>query len=595
MLSTLALVFSALPAFVAALFLLVAEANAATYALLVGVGDYPQLPAKLRLQGPRNDVEAMRGMLSEKGIPTNRIRTLVDREATLANIKSAIQKLTREVRREDLVVLYFSGHGSQAPVDVIGGRRNEENDQLDELFLAADVGAWDGRRGRVRNALRDDDLNELISLLRRQGAFVWAIFDTCHAETSTRDIKASDPGNEDLDSKARSVPPDVLGVPKNLLRNSVRSAASRDVMLKRTDLGPGAAGLVAYYAADADGKARERVFTDGLWKRRHHGVFTHALVSALRSNQALPSYQSLLEQVSTLTHGEPGQPSPLMEGVAYLSAPILTPQAFPSPPQTITPELRLAADAKAGQSARQFLDDMLRQNDVKVDGYSLKAVSADKADAWIRVCPNGGYYLSATLDNICTDPGTRALALIGRTSKPGILDETLCRMAAGAHLRRLAAGSAGNDTAAPGVSYEFQRHHIQGWSPLSATPTVQLRSGDVIRPRILMPSADSLEYSHFFIDSLGRAWPFADSRASPAIQAGTIRRELILEGLRIDRESYATLGIERAALVLSRGEKSKSGSNAGWIAMPACGNQGSPMFYPATVDAVVMAEWETRR
>lgn len=105
-------------------------ANAATYAILIGVGDYPQLPAKLRLKGPVNDILALEMALKEKGVPGDHIRTFLDREATYSNIQNAILRLSGDVDHEDVVVLYFSGHGSQMPVQILGGRNNEEPDHL---------------------------------------------------------------------------------------------------------------------------------------------------------------------------------------------------------------------------------------------------------------------------------------------------------------------------------------------------------------------------------------------------------------------------------------------------------------------------------
>lgn len=570
-------------------------AMAATYAILIGVGDYPQLPAMLRLKGPSNDVSALKMVLIEKGVPGDNIRTLLDREATLSNIQTAIHRLAREVDREDVVILYFSGHGSQTPVQVLGGRSNEEPDHLDEIFLPADIGAWDGRRGKVRNALSDDDLNNLVSGIRRRGAFVWAIFDICHAAGSTREITNVVPDDGEPAYQVRAVSPQTLGVPEKHLNSQVRSALSRDVRLGASDPGPGAGGLVAYYASDSNGKARERAFSDGVGRQRHFGVFTHALVKALRTTSNLPSYQALMHQVAAITREESGQPSSLLEGAAYLTQPVLSPVPLPPPPVSVVPNLRLAPDPKAGDSVKNHLA-RLSQHDFQEDGFNLSSVPTEQANTWIRTCPDGQHYLSAAKGDVCSNPEAQALRLTRTLRMDKALRTDLCRLAVGAHLLELTATQVKgkNTTKVPlQVSFEFRRKDTPGWSLLSSGnfKPDSLNDGDVVRPRVRIPANHSLEYSLFFIDAKGRAWPFTDSRASPPVHSDLAGQELELRGLRIETGAESTLGLERAVLILSgRHLNTPKGS---WSVMPSCQQEGPAMIYPSNPNAVAMAIWET--
>ncbi len=87
---------------------------AARHALLVGVGTYPGFPT-FHLDGPAEDVPAMRAALIRTwGFPQQNIRSLVDSQATKANIMAALDHLVKVVRTGDQVFIYFSGHGTSA-------------------------------------------------------------------------------------------------------------------------------------------------------------------------------------------------------------------------------------------------------------------------------------------------------------------------------------------------------------------------------------------------------------------------------------------------------------------------------------------------
>ena len=162
-------------------------------ALLIGVADYPNLPKRLWLRGPINDVALMREVLLIRGFHDDRIRSLVSRagaanEPTRANIVGALAELERQVAAGDRVLLYFSGHGSQQPQPANHGQRPAEADGLDEVFLPADVRRWDGAgsAAAIPNALLDDEVGEWIDRVVDRGASVFAIFDTCHAAGMAR-------------------------------------------------------------------------------------------------------------------------------------------------------------------------------------------------------------------------------------------------------------------------------------------------------------------------------------------------------------------------------------------------------------------------
>jgi hypothetical protein len=154
-------------------------------ALLVGVGKY-SAPGN-DLPGIDLDVNRMRDTLNVMGFDDSQIHTLLDQEATAANVISEVSGwLTEGVQPNDRVVFYFSGHGSHVP-DFDG----DEPDGVDEVLVTHDV-----RRARVEGrstlvgVVKDDEFNALLSAIPSQN--ILTIVDACHSGTSTRSFNLDD-------------------------------------------------------------------------------------------------------------------------------------------------------------------------------------------------------------------------------------------------------------------------------------------------------------------------------------------------------------------------------------------------------------------
>ena len=84
------------------------------YALVIGVGDYPRLQAHQQLEFAATDAREMyRVLIAEGGeFPAENVRVLTDEDASLANIREALEEWLPSVARpSDRVVVYFVGHG----------------------------------------------------------------------------------------------------------------------------------------------------------------------------------------------------------------------------------------------------------------------------------------------------------------------------------------------------------------------------------------------------------------------------------------------------------------------------------------------------
>lgn len=81
------------------------------WAVLIGISKY-QDPAAGDLSYAHRDAQAMRDMLVEKGrFDPDRVRLLVDDQATQAEIRSALFTFLTQTAPEDLVLIFLAGHG----------------------------------------------------------------------------------------------------------------------------------------------------------------------------------------------------------------------------------------------------------------------------------------------------------------------------------------------------------------------------------------------------------------------------------------------------------------------------------------------------
>lgn len=90
-------------------------------ALLIGINQYPNSVVGKDLnplQGCLTDVELQRYLLTYRfGFQPQNISTLVNAQATQANILKALYQLTQTATANDCVVVHFSGYGSQVVLD----------------------------------------------------------------------------------------------------------------------------------------------------------------------------------------------------------------------------------------------------------------------------------------------------------------------------------------------------------------------------------------------------------------------------------------------------------------------------------------------
>jgi hypothetical protein len=289
-----------------------AEEKVNIKALLIGCTKYPYLNKRFWLKGPANDVKQFSEVLQTHPfkIPKKNIELLVGWESnkqtrpSRENIVNAITELAKNAQTNDQIILFFAGHGSQQPCD--GKAQDAELDGLDEVFLPADVKNWEDKTAKIPNSISDNELNYLIKAIRKKGAMVWLISDTCHAGTMlrgaaedvivTRGIGLGDWNNNYVAKKKK-----------------VKKKNLQVILNEEPEELPGA--VIAFSAVQSSQKALELP----LPKRSdvYRGLFTYSLCEAIASSKGAMSYRILMEKVIN-KYREKGYmyPQPAFEGNA---------------------------------------------------------------------------------------------------------------------------------------------------------------------------------------------------------------------------------------------------------------------------------------
>ncbi len=284
-----------------------------THALLVGVSEYPSLDKSQWLVGPVNDVALVKEVLSGarykvsgenitalSGWPTEE-----QSRPTKANIKKAYESLASKAKEGDIVFILMSGHGSQQPANP--DPKDIETDGLDEVFLPADTTTWDPEARTITGAITDDEIKVWTDAIRKKGALVWIVFDSCHSGTMTR-------GTAHAQRVNRRIDPALL-IPAGELASG--SAVSRSVNVEKgsdltnSEVMPGK--LVAMYAAQSLEPTFELPLPPPEGLRR--GLFCTTIMDVLVASSSAISYRDLAETVAVI-YSSNGvlQPTPLIEG-----------------------------------------------------------------------------------------------------------------------------------------------------------------------------------------------------------------------------------------------------------------------------------------
>jgi hypothetical protein len=146
-------------------------------AVLIGINRYRMPGADLR--GCVNDVNNLQSVLTRHyGFVKSDIKVLTDFDATKKAMQAAIRTLITNAKKGDVLLLHYSGHGSNVP-----DKDGDEADKRDEILCPTDLD-W-------KDPLTDDWLRKSFDKLK-PGVSLTVIMDCCHSGSNTRAIQPPD-------------------------------------------------------------------------------------------------------------------------------------------------------------------------------------------------------------------------------------------------------------------------------------------------------------------------------------------------------------------------------------------------------------------
>jgi len=155
------------------------------YALLVGINEYNEniLLAGKKVKFPKlygcvSDAEKIRKYLKAESSFETSIKLLADHNATKEEIVRLFEDHLGKAGKEDTVLFYFSGHGTQEFADK-AIFKSETDNRLESIACYFSKSSDDF-------LLADKELRWLISKLSQKRSHIVTIFDCCHSGDNTR-------------------------------------------------------------------------------------------------------------------------------------------------------------------------------------------------------------------------------------------------------------------------------------------------------------------------------------------------------------------------------------------------------------------------
>ncbi len=268
------------------------------WALIVAIKDYPPAGEANDLAGCDIDGQKMKALLTEAfGFPEDHVTTVLDLNATRANIEKALLDLAAKAGPDDSVVFYYSGHGAQLP-DLNG----DEEDGWDEAIVPAEEHPKTvSTEADMNRYLTDDRIAEILATFKTKNVTV--MFDSCHAGTA---VRAGDPNELTPPAGLRMSKNREFDFGRDLIRKAEDAQQNRlpDTNPASLDVGKRFVFLAACRPWELSGCTDEG------------GFFTNSLVPALATSEG-KSWEEMIGEVRKGVMNRSFSQNPAVEGATH--------------------------------------------------------------------------------------------------------------------------------------------------------------------------------------------------------------------------------------------------------------------------------------
>lgn len=262
-------------------------------ALLIGIDNYRGAP----LRGCVNDVRAWLEILTERlGVAPQDTYTLIDRQATRANILAGLQWLAAQ--GADTAYVFFSGHGTRIPDRDGDEARRPGGTGFDQALVPVDY----ARNGLVL----DDDLAAIYWTFSPETRLVVHL-DSCYSARSERGVatRAEEIYDRHVRRRVSRALPARLLPAEMVLREQVRRETRRGVVPARKNL------ILISGCRDFE------TSSDAYLAGKYQGAMSYHVARAIDALGPAATYQQIIEEVRRGLAGDGFPQVPQLTGPAH--------------------------------------------------------------------------------------------------------------------------------------------------------------------------------------------------------------------------------------------------------------------------------------
>jgi hypothetical protein len=296
------------------------------YAIVIGINNYPNLPAENQLHQAVKDANNARQMLiSEFDFPAENIVMLYDTEATRDGILQNLRNQLSKLKAGDLFVFYYSGHGTLFP-----DAKSEEIDEtqitdqivdpetkllkplahpaaFDSAICPSNVAGPSEGGKPWGNLILDDELYNAFKEFTTKGCQVVLLSDSCHSGSLGRGL------SEANGDRPKQISPRLLFGEVNDWESGIpRPAVQTQVQRTNDDFD----GRYLAFTAAKDSELA--------WESQTGGYFTEALVTAARGSNNHATFECLFRAVKRQVKTRQPNQEPQLDTRFFRGAPTNT-------------------------------------------------------------------------------------------------------------------------------------------------------------------------------------------------------------------------------------------------------------------------------